>query len=175
MKASNPRHGFTLIELLVVIAVIALLIGLLLPALAKARESSRLCVCVSNQRQAAMAVQVYADQYREMPMLSIDAPAFTIEDSGEDWAQTTEIFTCPSLKRASPGTVFRYGPDELMTQWINGGASSLSSMGWATMRYYEEHPAAWIWIEPLPVHGGMHCATRFDGTHAVTAEATICP
>ncbi|MFO0830863.1 MAG: DUF1559 domain-containing protein [Phycisphaerales bacterium] len=62
---ARTRRGFTLIELLVVIALIAMLIGILLPSLSKAREAGRKVVCLSNQRQIGVALQTYMNFYKE--------------------------------------------------------------------------------------------------------------
>lgn len=57
--AVRCRHGFTLIELLVVISIIALLIGMLLPALGAARATTRTAVCLSNVKMLATASLLY--------------------------------------------------------------------------------------------------------------------
>jgi prepilin-type N-terminal cleavage/methylation domain-containing protein len=58
--------GFTLVELLVVVAIVAVLIGILLPALARVRDQAQTTACLSNMRQLGIAFQLYGSDYKGM-------------------------------------------------------------------------------------------------------------
>src|SRR5689334_12292706 len=61
---NRARAGFTLIELLVVLAVLGLLASMLLPILARTKESARQTTCLNNLRQLGIATQLYWDDHQ---------------------------------------------------------------------------------------------------------------
>jgi len=67
-KQKKTNHkAFTLVELLVVISIIAMLLGILMPTLGKARETGRAIVCAANMRGAGLGMQIYTADYQYFP------------------------------------------------------------------------------------------------------------
>lgn len=117
---SGPKRGFTLIELLVVIAIIAILAAILFPVFAKARAKAYQTTCVNNQRQLAVAIQMYVQDNDE----SFPLPGDWV--SAVNMAKDPKIFDCPSSTSAGSPSKPDYGMNAVLYENINGVKSQLA-------------------------------------------------
>jgi len=95
---SGYRRGFTLIELLVVISIIALLISILLPSLAGARESARAVQCLTQQQQIGVTVQLYLNDFDETFYERRNWHRWIPEELIIDDENATDKLTSPGLR-----------------------------------------------------------------------------
>ncbi len=135
MRTVNPRPsstaGFTLIELLVVVAIIAILAGMLLPALGRGRDKARAAACQSNLRQLVTAAVMYEDEQGVLPIAWPDAASVTLAQSRGEPAPIWYRQLQPYLGRSAavagkgvfvcPGSVQKARPDEKLGAALRAG------------------------------------------------------
>jgi len=102
MRVCRSHSAFTLVELLVVISIIALLIAMLLPALASARQTAKAAVCLSNLRQVGVATITYTVDYQDFVPVSLKDWRLMLRDyTGGAGAS---LFSCPASQWKWDGT-----------------------------------------------------------------------
>jgi prepilin-type N-terminal cleavage/methylation domain-containing protein/prepilin-type processing-associated H-X9-DG protein len=137
----KPRSGFTLIELLVVIAIIAILAAILFPVFARAREKARQSSCLSNLKQIALAVLMYAEDYDECLPYYQHPFGIAWYDDLQPYTKNSQLRVCPSKTQWNPGHATHktgYGLNETVFPSGNGSPSPVACVALAEIDYPSE-------------------------------------
>jgi len=156
---TRRSKGFTLIELLVVIAIIGILAAMVFPVFARARESARKAVCLSNIKNIALAIQMYlsdnndtlppAEHRQEAIDYFLTGPQYVDECDKQtrgnpylrwpvvldEYTKNRDVWRCPSAKLEGGAGQIIPGPDWLRVWIVNDAFWTANTGGWGPCYY----------------------------------------
>ncbi len=184
----KSRRGFTLIELLVVVAIISVLVALLLPALAQARDKAKRLTCANNLRQQGTAFAMYADEENGGRFPEYWIP---VGNSGSYWCypwhgnlviplvypryvKVKDIFYCPYNKVYNKN--FLPDPDKIVPSQTIFWTYFMNADGRKVFEIETEHGAymhALVWDLSYPSWGDGSFINHWDGVHVLYTDLHV--
>ena len=158
----NKGKGFTLVELLVVISVTALLMGILMPVLGRAKNIAKRTACQSNLRQIGIAFRAYLDDYSDVMPPACEYPTLVSDPNDLGFRPPITKFLLPLLKQKE---VFKC-PADVKDYYKNWGLSyeyyarMLSGKTLSTTRFARDGIK----------ERNMHIMSDFDPVHPRTSH-----
>lgn len=176
MQSKSPKNthaGFTLIELLVVIAIIAILAGMLLPALGKAKAKASDLACKNNLKTLALASQLYGQDYDDLTPITYGVSA--VIGNSNIWYRSLGFYAgkAGDLAAGRAGKVFECpGFKPIASQNTAGFIASLG-ICYGQNRYLTQEPATKVRFAQVddPTETQIHADT--DGYNAVNYQDNL--
>ncbi len=153
------KKSFTLIELLVVVAIIAVLVAILLPALAKSREEATKLSCRSRLHSLGLVIQYYANENNDFAWLTSDFSSWNSNAMSVKYARYLDggwpvYFRCPAAKAKADYSTdgLDYGGSCLLEDWsaANGARHPVRLPKYSSAVIVSDR--FWSWMQPLPQH-----------------------